>query len=154
MNYYGEAEFWLSLGKVLLIIICFSFTFITMVGGNPQHDAYGFRTWKNPVRFSINDSLQVNVYSMLTRFRCHRVHSLNTPIVAVSADLRDSLLAISKPVTSSPVQTIYPRLPEKPSTPESRSRMHTRPCSGDFSSSFWDLLSASASFCLPTTKPC
>lgn len=26
----------------------FSFTFITMVGGNPQHDAYGFRYWKNP----------------------------------------------------------------------------------------------------------
>ncbi|KAL6246915.1 hypothetical protein RBB50_006222 [Rhinocladiella similis] len=51
VNYYGEAEFWLSLGKVLLIIICFSFTFITMVGGNPQHDAYGFRTWKNPGAF-------------------------------------------------------------------------------------------------------
>lgn len=40
---YGEAEFWLSGGKVFLIIILFSFTFITMVGGNPQKDAYGFR---------------------------------------------------------------------------------------------------------------
>lgn len=50
VNYYGEAEFWLSAGKVLLIAICFSFTFVTMVGGNPQHDAYGFRYWKNPVR--------------------------------------------------------------------------------------------------------
>lgn len=49
VNYYGEAEFWLSLGKVLLIIIVFSFTFITMVGGNPQHDAYGFRYWNKPV---------------------------------------------------------------------------------------------------------
>lgn len=45
---YGEAEFWLSGGKVILIMILFSFTFITMVGGNPQHDAYGFRYWKNP----------------------------------------------------------------------------------------------------------
>ena len=30
----------------------FSFTFITMVGGNPQHDAYGFRYWKNPGAFA------------------------------------------------------------------------------------------------------
>lgn len=26
----------------------FFFTFITMVGGNPRHDAYGFRYWRNP----------------------------------------------------------------------------------------------------------
>ncbi|KAF5025929.1 hypothetical protein F66182_1964 [Fusarium sp. NRRL 66182] len=49
---YGEAEFWLSGGKVILILILFSFTFITMVGGNPQGDAYGFRYWKNPGLFS------------------------------------------------------------------------------------------------------
>lgn len=36
---YGEAEFWLSGGKVILILLLFSFTFITMVGGNPEHDA-------------------------------------------------------------------------------------------------------------------
>jgi amino acid transporter len=29
----------------------FCFTFITMVGGNPKHDAYGFRYWKEPVSF-------------------------------------------------------------------------------------------------------
>ncbi|KAK5465162.1 hypothetical protein LTS15_001725 [Exophiala xenobiotica] len=45
---YGEAEFWLSGGKVFLIAILFSFTFVTMVGGNPRHDAYGFRYWNNP----------------------------------------------------------------------------------------------------------
>ena len=43
---YGEAEFWLSGGKVILIFSLFFFTFITMVGGNPQNDAYGFRNWK------------------------------------------------------------------------------------------------------------
>ena len=32
----------------------FAFTFITMVGGNPKHDAYGFRYWKNPGAFSAN----------------------------------------------------------------------------------------------------
>lgn len=35
---YGEAEFWLSGGKFLLIILLFTFTLITMAGGNPHHD--------------------------------------------------------------------------------------------------------------------
>ncbi|KAJ5807959.1 hypothetical protein N7474_009228 [Penicillium riverlandense] len=48
---YGEAEFWLSSGKVILIFALFLFTFITMVGGNPAHDAYGFRYWNNPGAF-------------------------------------------------------------------------------------------------------
>lgn len=43
VRYYGEAEFWLSSGKIILIFMLFAFTFITMVGGNPKHDAYGFR---------------------------------------------------------------------------------------------------------------
>ena len=49
---YGESEFWLSGGKVILIFMLFSFTFITMVGGNPQGDAYGFRHWNNPGSFA------------------------------------------------------------------------------------------------------
>ena len=49
VKWYGESEFWLSGGKVVLIAMIFSFTFITMVGGNPKHDAYGFRYWKEPV---------------------------------------------------------------------------------------------------------
>ncbi|KAJ5316388.1 hypothetical protein N7476_006695 [Penicillium atrosanguineum] len=50
--WYGEAEFWLASGKVLLILIVFLFTFITMVGGNPKHDAYGFRYWNEPGAFA------------------------------------------------------------------------------------------------------
>lgn len=49
---YGEAEFWLSSGKVILIFILFAFTFVTMVGGNPAHDAYGFRYWSSPGAFA------------------------------------------------------------------------------------------------------
>jgi amino acid transporter len=49
---YGESEFWLSGGKVILIFILFFFAFITMVGGNPQHDAYGFRYWSKPGSFA------------------------------------------------------------------------------------------------------
>ena len=49
---YGEAEFWLSGGKVILIFLLFFFTFITMVGGNPQHWAYGFYYWQIPGSFA------------------------------------------------------------------------------------------------------
>ncbi|KAL5330298.1 hypothetical protein ACEPPN_003824 [Leptodophora sp. 'Broadleaf-Isolate-01'] len=48
---YGEAEFWLSGGKVFLVAIVFSFTFVTMCGGNPQNNAYGFRHWNSPEPF-------------------------------------------------------------------------------------------------------
>ena len=48
---YGEAEFWLSGGKVILIFALFFFTFVTMVGGNPQGNAYGFQYWNNPGSF-------------------------------------------------------------------------------------------------------
>jgi yeast amino acid transporter len=49
---FGEAEFWLSGGKVILIFMLFCFTFITMVGGNPKGDAYGFRYWNHPGAFA------------------------------------------------------------------------------------------------------
>ena len=57
---YGEAEFFLSGGKMLLIVMLFMFTFVTMIGGNPQHDAYGFRHWKDPgplAEYHTTDSL-------------------------------------------------------------------------------------------------
>jgi amino acid transporter len=54
VKWYGEAEFWLALGKVFLILIVYSFTFITMVGGNPQKDAYGVGTISFNPRFFAN----------------------------------------------------------------------------------------------------
>ncbi|KII88077.1 hypothetical protein PLICRDRAFT_42665 [Plicaturopsis crispa FD-325 SS-3] len=47
VGWYGESEFWLAFGKVILAIGLMVFTFVTMVGGNPLKDAYGFRYW-NP----------------------------------------------------------------------------------------------------------
>lgn len=52
VKFYGEAEFWLSIGKVLLVFILFGFTFFTMVGANPLGDAYGFRYWSNTEAFA------------------------------------------------------------------------------------------------------
>ncbi|KAI1612708.1 amino acid permease/ SLC12A domain-containing protein [Exophiala viscosa] len=51
VKWYGEAEFWLSIGKILLIFIVYGFTLVTMSGGNPQHDAYGFSHWDDPAPF-------------------------------------------------------------------------------------------------------
>ncbi|KAI6892956.1 amino acid permease, partial [Hortaea werneckii] len=48
VKWYGETEFWAALGKVLLIVGLIIFTFITMLGGNPLGDRFGFRYWKNP----------------------------------------------------------------------------------------------------------
>ncbi|KAF7363622.1 General amino acid permease [Mycena sanguinolenta] len=47
VGWYGESEFWLAAGKVVLAVGLMAFTFITMIGGNPLHDTYGFRYW-NP----------------------------------------------------------------------------------------------------------
>lgn len=52
VQYYGESEFWLSTGKLILFLIVFSFTLVTMAGGNPKHDAYGFRYWADPGSFA------------------------------------------------------------------------------------------------------
>lgn len=62
---YGEAEFWLSGGKVILILMLFCFTFVTMVGGNPANDAYGFRYWSNPGAFA---NIPSNASGVLGRF--------------------------------------------------------------------------------------
>ena len=43
VGYYGELEFWLSSFKIILAAGLLLYSFITMVGGNPHHDVYGFR---------------------------------------------------------------------------------------------------------------
>jgi amino acid transporter len=45
VRWYGESEFFMAITKVLLIVGLICLTFITMVGGNPRNDAYGFRYW-------------------------------------------------------------------------------------------------------------
>jgi amino acid transporter len=52
VKWYGKAEFWAAIGKVLLIIGPIIYTFITMLGGNPFHDRFGFRYWRDPGAFA------------------------------------------------------------------------------------------------------
>ncbi|PYH77583.1 hypothetical protein BO82DRAFT_423363 [Aspergillus uvarum CBS 121591] len=46
------AEFWSALGKFFLIVGLIVFTFIVMLGGNPQGDRFGFRYWNEPGAFA------------------------------------------------------------------------------------------------------
>jgi amino acid transporter len=52
VKWYGEAEFWLSLGKVLLSIGLIFYTVVVMLGGNPLGDRFGFRYWNEPGAFN------------------------------------------------------------------------------------------------------
>ncbi|PBK60400.1 general amino acid permease AGP2 [Armillaria solidipes] len=45
VRFYGESEFWLAIGKIILALGLLLFTFITMLGGNPLHDRFGFQNW-------------------------------------------------------------------------------------------------------------
>ncbi|KAG4258883.1 hypothetical protein FPRO03_13349 [Fusarium proliferatum] len=47
VKWYGESEFVMASTKVILIIGLILLTLITMCGGNPRGDAYGFRYWGN-----------------------------------------------------------------------------------------------------------
>ena len=58
VQWYGETEFWAALGKMLLIIGLILYTFITMLGGNPLNDRYGFRYWNNRRSTDISDNEQ------------------------------------------------------------------------------------------------
>lgn len=51
VRYFGISEFYLSIFKVFLMLGLFGFTLVTMLGGNPLHDRYGFRYWENPGAF-------------------------------------------------------------------------------------------------------
>ncbi|KFA67305.1 hypothetical protein S40285_03631 [Stachybotrys chlorohalonatus IBT 40285] len=45
VKWYGEAEFIMASTKILLLIGLVMITLVTMCGGNPRNDAYGFRYW-------------------------------------------------------------------------------------------------------------
>ncbi|KAJ5584726.1 uncharacterized protein N7459_004526 [Penicillium hispanicum] len=53
---FGEAEFWLALCKVLLAAGLMVYTVTVMLGGNPAHDRFGFRYWKEPGLWAGADS--------------------------------------------------------------------------------------------------
>lgn len=42
---FGEGEFYLSMGKVILAIGLIIFTIVVMAGGNPEHKVLGFHNF-------------------------------------------------------------------------------------------------------------
>ncbi|KAL4862835.1 hypothetical protein BDV12DRAFT_190109 [Aspergillus spectabilis] len=51
VKYFGISEFYMSIFKIFLMLGLMMYTFITMVGGNPDKDPYGFRYWRDPGSF-------------------------------------------------------------------------------------------------------
>ncbi|KAL4952487.1 amino acid permease-domain-containing protein [Aspergillus filifer] len=51
VKYFGISEFYMSIFKIFLMLGLMMYTFITMVGGNPDKDPYGFRYWRDPGAF-------------------------------------------------------------------------------------------------------
>lgn len=49
---FGEGEFYLSIGKVILAVGLLIFTVVVMSGGNPRHEVLGFKYWQNPGAFA------------------------------------------------------------------------------------------------------
>lgn len=50
VKYYGEVEFVTASFKIILMLSLLAATFVTMLGGNPNHDRYGFRYWEKPMK--------------------------------------------------------------------------------------------------------
>lgn len=51
MKFFGEAEFWMSLLKALVICALILICFIVALGGGPDHHRRGFAYWQNPGAF-------------------------------------------------------------------------------------------------------
>jgi amino acid transporter len=49
VKWFGVSEFYLSSFKIFLMLGLIMYTFVTMVGGNPEGRAYGFTYWNDPV---------------------------------------------------------------------------------------------------------
>ncbi|KAK3357964.1 amino acid permease/ SLC12A domain-containing protein [Lasiosphaeria hispida] len=52
VSFFGEAEFWMSLVKALVIIMLILLCFILAMGGGPNHFRSGFYYWQNPGAFA------------------------------------------------------------------------------------------------------
>ncbi|KAH6635913.1 amino acid permease/ SLC12A domain-containing protein [Chaetomium tenue] len=52
VSFFGEAEFWMSLIKALVILMLILLCFIIALGGGPSHIRTGFYFWQNPGAFA------------------------------------------------------------------------------------------------------
>lgn len=48
VRFFGEFEFWLSSFKIITIVGLILLSLILACGGGPNHDATGFRYWRDP----------------------------------------------------------------------------------------------------------
>jgi amino acid permease len=76
VRWFGTSEFYMSIFKIFLMLGLITYTFVTMVGGNPRGDAYGFRYWNKPVRDRVSfDAMILAADHVLIAGRIRRVSS-------------------------------------------------------------------------------
>lgn len=51
VSFFGEAEFWMSAVKLLVIVLLILTCLVISLGGQPSHDRLGFRYWRDPGAF-------------------------------------------------------------------------------------------------------
>lgn len=51
VSFFGEAEFWMSLIKAIVILMLILLCFIISLGGGPNHVRTGFHFWEDPGAF-------------------------------------------------------------------------------------------------------
>ncbi|BFZ55991.1 hypothetical protein PYCC9005_003032 [Savitreella phatthalungensis] len=52
VRFFGEAEFWMSLVKALVIVMLIFLCLVVALGGGPNHNRTGFRFWRDPGAFN------------------------------------------------------------------------------------------------------
>lgn len=114
------------MGKVILILGLIAFTFITMLGGNPKGDRYGFRYWRDPVIIYFQQLL-ASLLAEKANSRHHRDHLQKQSKRAILESSSDFLLAWSRPASPLQDQTTLVWQQEKQRTRVSFCHEHLMP---------------------------
>ncbi|KPM35870.1 Dicarboxylic amino acid permease [Neonectria ditissima] len=100
VRFFGEFEFWLSSFKVLVLVALMLVTVVIAAGGGPDGEARGFRYWRDPGAFAVDDAWDVS--PALARF----LGVWSTMIVATFAYLGTELVGVTVGEAQNPRKTI------------------------------------------------
>ncbi|KAK7426419.1 amino acid transporter [Neonectria magnoliae] len=100
VRFFGEFEFWLSSFKVLVLVALMLVTVVIAAGGGPDGDPRGFRYWRDPGAFAVEDAWDVS--PAMARF----LGVWSTMIVATFAYLGTELVGVTVGEAQNPRKTI------------------------------------------------
>ncbi|KAL2284321.1 hypothetical protein FJTKL_09032 [Diaporthe vaccinii] len=70
VSFFGEAEFWMSLLKAIVICALILICFIIALGGGPDHHRRGFRYWQDPGAFKQYNNIEGDLGRFLGVWAC------------------------------------------------------------------------------------